>query len=181
MYRKCVTEVSIRHQKQAERSLLELMRKMPYDDISVTTLCHHAGITRRTFYHLFNSKTGALYAMIDHIILEAESYCPHIRDEALRFFRFWQDHRDLLDALRENNLSSMLLERMIICVLNEDYDIRYWLRHNGWEEEKDIIVFNASGVMALVFRWYYSDFQESPEEMAALLKKIITRPLAPIE
>ena len=181
MYRKCVTEISIRHQKQVERSLLELMQKMHYEDISVTTLCHHAGITRRTFYHLFNSKTDALYAMIDHIILEAESYCSQIRDEALRFFRFWKDHRNLLDALRESNLSSILLERVITCVLNEDYDIRYWLRRNGWEEEKDIIVFNVSGVMALVFRWYYSDFQESPEEMAALLKKIISRPLAPNE
>ena len=109
----------------------------------------------------------------------------HVFDEnavfALRFFRFWKDHRNLLDALRESGLSSMLLERVITCVLNEDYDIRYWLRRNGWEDEKDIIVFNVSGVMALVFRWYYSDFQESPEEMAALLKKILSRPLAPNE
>jgi len=178
MYRKCVTEISVQHQKEVEQSLLELMQRMPYEDISVTQLCQTAGVSRRIFYHLFNNKTDALYAMIDHMILEAESYAPHIRDEALRFFCYWQDHRMLLDVLRDNRLTGTLLERMIACILNEDYDFRYWLKTNGWEREKDVIVFHLNGIMGLVFRWYYSGFRESPEEMAALLKKITTTPLA---
>lgn len=178
MYRKCVTEVSVRHQRQVEQALLELMQMMPYERISVTQLCQAAGVTRRVFYHLFNNKTGALYAMIDHIILESESYDSHTRDEALRLFRYWQDHRHLLDALHENQLTGVLLERMIENVMNEDYDLRYWLKANGWEREKDVILFHLSGVMGLVYRWYYSGFRESPEEMASLLKKIMTTPLA---
>ena len=178
MYRKCVTEVSVQHQKQVEEALLELMQKMPYEDISVTQLCQTAGVSRRVFYHLFNNKTGALYAMIDHIILESDHYDPHIRDQALRFFRYWKDHRHLLDALQENQLTGLLLERMIENVMSEDYDLRYWLKINGWEQEKDVILFHLSGIMGLVYRWYYSGFRETPEEMAALLKKIMTTPLA---
>ena len=67
---------------------------------------------------------------------------------------------------------------MIANVLNEDYDLRYWVRANGWEKDRDIIIFHISGVMGLVYRWYYSDFRESPEEMAALLDQIVTTPLA---
>ena len=178
MYRKCTTEISARHQKQLTQALLELMQKTPYEDITVTQLCQTAGVSRRIFYHLFNNKIDALHAMIDHTILEAEGYGQELRDEALRFFCYWKAHSHLLDALRDNQLTGILLERMVVCTLSEDYDIRHWLKANGWEQETDVMIFHLTGIMGLTFRWYYSGFRESPEEMAALLKKIITTPLA---
>ena len=178
MYRKCVTEISVHHQKQVEQALLELMRKIPYEDITVTALCQAAGITRRIFYHLFSNKADALYALLDHTILEAESYCQELQDESLRFFLFWKENKQLLDILQDNGLSGILLERMIACVLNENFDIRYWLKTNGWEQEKDVIIYHITGVMGLVYRWYYSGFRETPEEMAAMLKRILFRSFA---
>ena len=178
MYRKCVTEISVRHQSQVEDALLALMRKMPYEDITVTQLCQAAGVTRRVFYHLFNNKADALHALLDHVILASVSHAPHIRDDILRFLLYWQDQQALLDALQENQLTGLLLERMIACILSEDYDVRHWLSANGWEQQRDVIVFHLSGSMGLIYRWYYSGFRESPEEMAALLKKILTTPLA---
>ena len=178
MYRNCTTEISVRHQRQVEAALLELMGKQPYEDITVTALCQAAGVTRRVFYHLFNNKAGALYAMIDHNLQESAAYEGNTRDEALRFFRYWKSQKKLLDVLQENQLTGLLLERMIENIMNEDYDLRSWLKRNGWEQERDIIVFHLSGVMGLVYRWYFSGFRETPEEMAALLKKIMTQPLA---
>lgn len=178
MYRKCVTELSVRHQKQVEDALLTLMGKTPYEDITVTQLCQTAGITRRVFYHLFNNKSDALHALLDHVILDSVSHAPHIRDDILRFLLYWRDQQALLDALQENQLTGLLLERMISCILSEDYDVRHWLKTNGWEQQRDVIVFHLSGSMGLIYRWYYSGFRASPEEMAALLKKILTTPLA---
>ena len=178
MYRKCVTEISVRHQKQVEDSLLELMQKMPFEDISVTELCRCAGVSRRVFYHLFNSKAGALHALIDHTILQSGSHAPEIQDDILRFLLYWQDQKGLLNVLQENQLTGLLLERMIGCIMDEDYDVRNWLKSNGWEQERDVLIFYLSGTMGLIYRWYFSDFRESPEDMAALLKQILTRPLA---
>ena len=178
MYRNCVTEISVQHQKQVEEALLELMQKLPYEDITVTQLCQTANLSRRVFYHLFNSKAGALHALLDHTILNMESWRPEIRDDALRFFLYWKSQVSLLDALRDNQMTGLLLERMLESVMNESYDLRSWLKRNGWSREKDIIIFHLSGIMGLVFRWYYSGFQESPEEMATLIRKIMTVPLA---
>lgn len=178
MYRKCVTEVSARHQKQVEQALLELMGKIPYEDITVTQLCRAANVTRRVFYHLFSNKTDALLAMLDHTLLDTDNQHPEIPDPTLRFFLYWKDRKDLLDALRDNQLSGLLLERMVQIVLDEDYDLRSWVRSNGWDRDQDILIFHISGVMGLVYRWYYSDFRESPEEMAALVSKIVTTPLS---
>ena len=177
MYRKCTTEISVRHQKQITDALLELMRKKSYEDITVTELCQLSGVSRRVFYHLFTNKAGALCAMIDQAILGLESYRPDIPRETLRSFLYWKEQKALLDILQENQLTGLLLERMIECVLSEGFDIRYWLRIREWENQKDIVVYCLSGFMGLIYRWYFSGFRESPEEMAALLERLMTVPL----
>ncbi len=173
MYRKCTTEVSVLHQRQVTESLLELMQKMPYEDITVTQLCQTAGVTRRIFYHLFSNKTGALHALVDHRILDIQSYDREGPNDLVRFFRYWKEQKPFLDALAESGMSGLLLERMISNVLAEDYDVRYWLQRHGWEQNnKEIIIFGLSGLVGLVYSWYYSGYQQSPEEMAALMGQI---------
>ena len=178
MYRKCATEISALHQKQVEEALLELMQKMPLGEITVTQLCQTAGVPRRIFYHLFSNKTGALHALIDHRILALEGCYPEISDDALRYFLYWKDQKGLLDALWSNNLMGLLLERMVTIVLDEDYDLQYWLRKNGWSREKDVLIFQLSGIMGLTCSWYYSGYAQSPQEMAALVNRIMTRPFS---
>lgn len=173
MYRKCTTEASVQHQKQVTDTLLEMMKKTPYEDISVTQLCRNAGITRRIFYHLFSNKTGALYALVDHKILDYEHYNKGIPWDSLRFFRYWKEQKPFLDVLCENGFSGLLLERMLNLALTEDYDVRHWLHHHGWAGySQEVIVFGLSGVIGLVYSWYYGGFQKEPEEMAALLDQI---------
>lgn len=176
MYRKCITEVSVQHQKQVEDALLELMQKIPYADISVTALCQVAKISRRVFYHLFSSKTDALYALIDHSILAAEGYHTDIPDEALRFFRYWKEHKSLLAVLTENGLTNLLLERMVSIIVSEDYDIRHWLRTDDPRSGKEILIFNLCGAMGITYNWHYSGYEKSPEEMAALLVQLMRLP-----
>lgn len=175
MYRKCATEVSAQHQRQVTESLLELMGKMPFEDITVTQLCQRAGVTRRVFYHLFSNKLGALHALVDHKILDIESFYQDNSNDALRFFRYWKDQKAFLDALGENGMSGLLLERMINSVLTEDYELLYWLRRKGWEKySQEIIIFSLSGLMGLVYSWYYSGYRKTPEEMAVLLVQMVS-------
>lgn len=176
MYRKCVTEISVQHQKRVAQSLLELMQKMPFEDISVTQLCQAAGVSRRVFYHLFNNKTDALYALIDHAILETESYHTENPDQALRFFQYWREHESLLTALTDNRMTSLLLERMVDIIVNEDYDIRYWLRTDNTKNGKDILIYSLCGAMGMAYNWYHSGYEKTPEEMAALLVQLLRLP-----
>ena len=174
MYRKCATEVSTLHQHQVTQSLLELMQKMPYEDITVTQLCQAAGVTRRVFYHLFSSKSGALHALIDGKVLALESVRTDTSDELLRFFCYWKEQKLFLDVMQKNALSGFLLERMIEQALQEDYDIRYWLRSNGWpNNDREAIIFGFTGLMGLVYSWHYTDYQKPPEEMAEVVKQMI--------
>lgn len=178
MYRKCVTEISAQHQRQVAQSLLALMQKMPYGDFSVTQLCQAAGVSRRTFYHLFNNKTGALHAMIDQILLDAEYYRPEISDPALRFFCYWKDRKPLLDTLQNNQMAGLLLERMIALLRDEGHDIWRWLRAGEADSQQEILTFTVCGVMGMTYSWYYSGYQKTPREMAALLTQLMRTSLA---
>lgn len=174
MYRKCVTEVSAENQRKITQSLLALMEKIPFEDITVTQLCQEAKVSRRIFYHLFSNKKGALYALVDNQILDIGRFDDGGQDDMLRFFRYWKEQRLFLDALSENGLSGLLLERMIAIVLTEDYDVRYWLERNGWPgSSEEVIIFGVSGLMGLVYSWYYSDYKKEPEEMAALVEQLL--------
>lgn len=174
MYRKCATELSARHQRQVTDSLLELMKRMPYEEITVTQLSREAKVTRRVFYHLFSNKLGALHALVEQKLLDIESYCLEEPDELLRFFRYWREQKDFLDALVENGMSGLLLEQMINRVLTEDYDVRHWLRSNGWSQNsKEVIIFGLSGLVGLIFSWYFSHFQQSPEELAGVVAQLV--------
>ena len=174
MYRKCTTEASVQHQKQVTDTLLDMMKKMPFEDISVTQLCRNAGITRRIFYHLFSNKTGALHALLDSRILGIESYGREMENDSVRFFRYWKEQKPFLDALWENEMSGLLMERMINSVLTEDYDVLYWLRSHGWNKNsQEVIIFGLSGLMGLLYSWYYSGFRQEPEELAALVEQIL--------
>lgn len=170
MYRKCVTEISVEHQKQFTESLLELMKKIPFEEITVTQLCQAAGLSRRIFYHLFSSKTGALHALVDRKLLDI----GQLPGGTTHFFRYWKEQKDLLDVLSANGMASLLLERMIVSVLTEDYDILYRLERNGFPgSSSEVVIFALSGLMGLVYSWYHSGYRRPAEEMTTLARQLM--------
>lgn len=176
MYRKCVTEISVQHQKQITDALLQLLQKMPLEDITVTRLCETAGVSRRVFYHLFTGKTGVLHALVDQRLLAMAEPVPGIPDPVLAFFLYWKGQKPFLDALCANGLVCLLQERMIAGILQEEYDLIHDLHRWGWNQEKEVLVFNVSGVIGLVYNWYREGYGKRPEEMAEILRGLLTRP-----
>lgn len=176
MYRKCVTDISVHHQKQIEAALLELMLRQPYGDISVTAICQQAGIARRIFYHLFGSKHDTLCALVDHTILGLGSFRSEMTDETLRFLLYWQTQAPLLTALSQNQLQDFLLTRMINNVLKEDFDILHLMQAEDPESRNEIILFHLSGIWGLLLYWHHTGFQKTPEEMAVLINECAQYP-----
>ena len=72
MYKICQTEQSNRRQRELEQGLLQLMLRRNYEDISVSDLCDHLQIPRKSFYRYFFQQGWG-------------SVCPH-RSYPGRFF-----------------------------------------------------------------------------------------------
>ena len=119
MYKLCKTEQSAKRQRQLEQGLLSMMASTQYEQISVSDLCDHMQVPRKSFYRYFASKDGALHALIDHTLMEYEGLNLVYRRgekrtillELTQFFQFWLNKKAFLDALQKSRMSGMLVER----------------------------------------------------------------------
>ena len=179
MYKHCATEESARRQRQLESCLLELMLQQEFSQITISHICDRAGISRKSFYRYFSSKEGCLCALLDHAIIDGASYylpshaenqSEHIVYE--RFFQYWKDHRQLLDVLNQNNLSMLLVERMLVYISQEEQEFRI-LYKNQTDDAHERSLFYIGGIMSMVLDWHRTGYQKSITHMSRILGELI--------
>ena len=184
MYKRCTTEKAALQQRRIEECLLSAMRDKPFGEISVSSLCAQTGLCRKTFYRLFEGKQDVLDSLIDRTIREYIRYpLPQqvadtdVSPELLSFYYFWLEQRDLLDVLSKNGMSTMLYDRCIRHMLQEETDI---LRQLGvvssLQENTEGLMFFLSGILTLVVSWHHTGYQKSPLQMAAITEKLLSQP-----
>ena len=185
MYKLCKTEQSAQRQRQLEIGLLTAMRTKRYEEITISDLCEQMGIPRKSFYRYFSSKDGALHALIDHTLMDFEQYTALPSASALGnapqdlrlFFEFWQQHRQLLEALDRSGLSGVLVQRAISQAQSEHVLPRYQTTREERLIQSHAITFCICGLMSMVTRWHRSGYAGTPAEMAQIAATLLTKPL----
>lgn len=177
MYTLCTTEKTAQQQQQFEKTFLQMLLESDYDAITISDLCRQAGLSRKMFYRLFERKADVLYALIDHTLLEAENFVP---DESVgpgelhRFFAFWRTQEDLLDALLKHQNSSLLTDRAVRHVLNEESNIVHTFGADAGKCGFETMVFYMTGIFSLVLTWHIQGYSHSIDEMSHLLMDILS-------
>ena len=187
MYKLCKTEQSAQRQHQLEAGLLRIMSGKRYEEISVSELCDHMQIPRKSFYRYFSSKDGALYALLDHTLMEYEGFSgPYQEGEARslqkdleRFFLFWIRYKPLLDALERSGMSGILIERSINHALSASVMPKRFLPQDTEEIRRHVTMFGVCGLMSMVLTWHHDGYPQSAEKMAAIACRLLDRPLFP--
>jgi len=182
MYKLCKTEQSAARLKELEQKLVELMNLRRYEEISVSDFCTHAGIPRKAFYRYFSSKDGALYALLDHTMLEYEFFrgpqslggLQDMQQELESFFRFWQNQKLLLDALENSGLSGILMERAIS---NVGDSVRHIHTNENPKIRDHVVQFAVCGLMIMMVNWHHNGYQESVQEMTRIALRLVSQPL----
>lgn len=70
MYKKVTNPIAVQSQKHICETMLYLLTKLPFDDITITLLCQEAHLVRKTFYRNFETKEDVLICMLDYHLLE---------------------------------------------------------------------------------------------------------------
>lgn len=185
MYKVCKTEQSSARQHELEQGLLRQMGRKRFDEISISDLCQHLGITRKIFYRYFSGKEGALYSLLDHTIMEfydsgvlegLRGGTP--RGDLEHFFKFWYERKELLDALDRSELNGVLVERCTMLASREKLTPGLT---RGWEPFKQevAIAFVICGLLSIVFHWHKKGFLHTPTEMAEVAVAMLSKPLLP--
>lgn len=186
MYKICKTEQSARRQREIAAGLLAAMANQAYNDITISDLCKQMEIPRKSFYRYFSSKEGALCALLDHTLLEAETYLGHIgatawqrsaQQDTESFFQFWLEKKPLLDALARNGLSNMLIQRSIDFTIKEHSIPLRFLDNATMEMMEQVTIFCVCGLMSVVIGWHKDGYRQSPQQMARIATRLLTQPL----
>ena len=185
MYKLCKTEQSARRQRQLEQGLLKAMEQHQYEDISISELCEHMGVPRKSFYRYFSGKDGALHALIDHTLLEYEGFQIAGKSSATRsyqldleqFFCFWLLQKPLLDALERSGLSGVLVTRSIDHALSDVGMPHRFLRQEERAARQHATMFGVCGLMSMILDWHHRGYYLSARQMSEIAVKLLTEPL----
>ena len=179
MYTLCTTEKTAQQQRQFERAYLEIALETPYDDITISEVCRRAGLSRKIFYRLFERKADILYALLDHTILDMQTYQPDpsVKEGGLhRFLAFWRDQKPLLDCLKMNNSSTMLTEAAIRHILREGSEFSTLLGLDDSQYGREALLFYLSGIFALVLDWHARNYSQSIDQLSDALMYLLAVP-----
>ena len=180
----CATKESALRQRNIEECLVELMRHMPYSQISVSSLCQQAGVSRTAFYRYFENKDACLASLLKRDVLETsipalgpgspEALYP----DMLRCVQAWKRRAGLLDLLVRNGLSDRLVQQTSQHLLLEENALlgqRPQNPQNGKSYVQQWLLFGLTGFFALIVQWHTEGYIRTEEEMAGIFSRIISR------
>lgn len=186
MYKQCRTEQSAARQRELLDGLLEAMVQQHYDEITVSSLCEQLQIPRKSFYRYFSSKEGALHALLDHALLDFESFqaentkeSSSVQLEMERLFAYWFHRKKLLDALAKSGLSGVLVNRAIGHCMLETMRSHRFLPPEEQHAQEYITLFTVSGLMSMVIQWHHDGYAQSVRQMAQIAIRLMSKPIAP--
>ena len=186
LYKQCRTEQSAARQRVLLEGLLDAMLQQHYDEITVSSLCEQMQVPRKSFYRYFSSKEGALHALIDHALLDFESFTSthtrnidSVQEEMEQQFAYWLHKKKFLDALAKSGLSGVLVNRAIGHSVFETMRSRRFLPVDEQQAQEYITLFAVSGFMSMVIQWHHEGDPQSVQKMAQIAIRLVTQPMAP--
>lgn len=161
-----------------EDSLLKLMQTEKYQEITIQEITDYAGLSRRTFYRNYSSKDEILEGYFYRIWQDYRLFILHETDLSLPniakvFFTEMQKHQDFLLLINRHQLLPLFLAKVdellplaFYATKGEQFlfppkSIQYALK------------FSTGGFMRILTQWLNGGAQESPEDMAEIVRDFI--------
>lgn len=151
-------------------ALLLLMQQKPIEKISILEITKKAGVGRATWFRHFNSKSDAITFKLvrlwenwclDHQLRPNSQYTM---DNALDFFSFNYSIRDLYRQLYRANLQPAIYDAFSQIMVPQRPEAELECYRNR---------FYSYGLFGMMDEWIRRNYQETPEEMVALVSQVL--------
>lgn len=116
-------KTALASQEQIANALLGLMKEKPYDTISVSEICRLAGVSRQTFYSLYQSKENVVIRILQGYYCDMQADRPsvtgpadeapescHMQDFCRDYCFYLTEHADFIRLLVENDITHLLYD-----------------------------------------------------------------------
>lgn len=162
-----------------EDALLKLMQTENYQEITIQEITDNAGLSRRTFYRNYFSKGEILEGCFYKIWLEYESLIRQQIDLTLPniariFFTVMKKHFDFLSLVNRHHLLPLFLSKVDELLPPAFNEVKGENMLFPKESIQYALTFSTGGFMRILIRWLNDSTQKSPEEMAAVVKDLVS-------
>ncbi len=170
---------ALRSRNEIVRSFLFLLEETDLEDLSIKQIMDATGLSRQTFYQIFDSKEEIIEYYLDTIFSEFISHAnehtvTNLCAAAKLFFNFFDSHRAAL-ALFIRNGKSCVVQRKCREYLQKEQYIHYALHGVRSEQEQEYATtFVISGMVAMLEQWVRetAGANISAQELAMLVCRI---------
>ncbi|WP_395320064.1 TetR/AcrR family transcriptional regulator [Fructilactobacillus frigidiflavus] len=180
---KKMNKSTIRSKKWLVNAFFELLGEKEYSDITIKDIADKAQLARRTFYRLFDNKQDLLNTYCDKLFDEYFEIIQKKSNEITTFedildivFDFWWSKRNEISILikRDIFLPFMLqrLDKFKNIYLAFDFP---WHLNASENATNYIVDYFVGGQFNIIDNWLSKDNPETPEYIAKLLMKSISK------
>lgn len=167
---------ALQSQNLITEALLALMEEEPFQKITIKAVCAHAGVSRQTFYSLFENKEEVIGRRLDQLF---EEYRKRFIEEKRAYticslcdsiMECFVEQKKLLSLLVENHLDTLAREKSEAYLLHLDN-----IFHAYDHEDRDYAIsFLAGAIISMVVYVIRKDDFTDSRKISNLVQKIIT-------
>lgn len=158
-------------------SLLILMRKKGFADISISEITDKAGVNRSSYYRNFDSKEEILMHFYNKIIFELMEKVKNEKNITLQnylemMFSYFYQYKNELLLIYKNKMSNIILD-----ALNEAF-----IKIEEKQSFDDLfkIYYHTGGIYNSFLLWFSDNMCQTPKQMAKLSISILPKSFKPI-
>ena len=178
MIHKTTNPVAMQSRKWLTDALLSLMEKRAFRNISITEIAEKAGLSRRTFYRIFETKEDILNYYADELygeflqLLNRETDCRFTVTVRL-YFEFWYRHKRFLGLLKQSEMLPFLMNQYarlfpkVFQMLKGSHPLA-----RNEEALSYAMAFSAGGLLSILLKWAEDGMNKTPEDMMRLMEFI---------
>ena len=153
-------------------ALITLMAEKPFDKISISALCHKAGVSRMAYYRNYNSKEEILLRHLDECfkgcVAELKQLQPPtIYDVSFKCFTYIEKEPAFFREIVNSEFAPMLMDKIheysrdVMTLLMPDVEVPAY-----------IISHFTGGIYKLVVDWIKNGMDISAKELAELMFRL---------
>lgn len=161
-------------------ALFLLLKKYPYESISVKQISERAGVSRMSFYRYFKNKEDVFIYYSDERFIEFndiihEKHLANLHDLIVEFLIFVSSFKESIDILIDINKYTIMLPQY------EKYVAYLWRKFINPKKsntnvlDKYAVSFVSGGLYNTTFKWFKDGCKDDPVEIANELYALLTK------
>lgn len=168
MYHKQANKTAIQSQHMIADALFSLMKRKPFQQITITEICEEAAIGRKTFYRNFELKEDVVDFWLDLRCAEYEQdfLCVPLEEKLYYHCVFLKKHTAELITLYHNGMHPMIEKKFSVFLPGT---MPIWSEDPVEQEYRSQYI--IAGIDAIIRIWVTRGFQESIEEIVAIVNR----------